>query len=543
MKKICVFAALLLLLAALSACSPTAPHTEDEILLTPVSAGQSGFRIIIPRSAGSDEQQAARILRDAIKAACGCELEIGDDYTNENRGILPGELEILVGDTGREESRALSRRLRVGDCAVAVSGGKLLVMGGTQELTLAAAQELAGALSADEDGNLYIRRSQCFTHEGEYDVEEILIDGTDARDYRIVYPAGDSEAEKLVSALRAHLLSAAGIRMSVVSDVKEAEGKEILLGRTNREGAAVKAALDGMAEGESRIISENGSIFIAGYDIYALRYAVNSLLSGALSADAANEGKINAGLGGSVITDNNPLMSVMSFNILCTLNDDPSRADLVVKTVRARMPDSVGFQEVTTQWLDILVRELGDVYDWVGEINDPGGQNWRNAIFYRRDRLELVSTETRWLSATPSKHSKLDSSSQYRIFTLAHFRRIDGGGEYYHVNTHLDYNDAARKPQINVLRNALARLEMPFVVTGDFNFTPSSEYYRLMTAEGVAAAKYLTPDRDDVNTCEVNIIDYCYVSEGDFNVRLYRVEDELICSDHRAVYVELSILS
>ena len=197
MKKICVFAALLLLLAALSACSPTAPHTEDEILLTPVSAGQSGFRIIIPRSAGSDEQQAARILRDAIKAACGCELEIGDDYTNENRGILPGEFEILVGDTGREESRALSRRLRVGDCAVAVSGGKLLVMGGTQELTLAAAQELAGALSADEDGNLYIRRSQCFTHEGEYDVEEILIDGTDARDYRIVYPAGDSEAEKL----------------------------------------------------------------------------------------------------------------------------------------------------------------------------------------------------------------------------------------------------------------------------------------------------------------------------------------------------------
>ena len=158
MKKICVFAALLLLLAALSACSPATPQTEDEILLTPVSAGQSGFRIIIPRSAGSDEQQAARILRDAIKAACGCELEIGDDYTNENRGIRPGEFEILVGDTGREESRALSRRLRVGDCAVAVSGGKLLVMGGTQELTLAAAQELAGALSADEDGNLYIRR-------------------------------------------------------------------------------------------------------------------------------------------------------------------------------------------------------------------------------------------------------------------------------------------------------------------------------------------------------------------------------------------------
>ena len=111
------------------------------------------------------------------------------------------------------------------------------------------------------------------------------------------------------------------------------------------------------------------------------------------------------------------------------------------------------------------------------------------------------------------------------------------------MNTHLDYNDAARKPQINVLRNALERLELPFVVTGDFNFTPSSEYYRLMTAEGVSDAKYPTSDRDDVNTCEVNIIDYCYVSEGDFNVRLYRVEDELICSDHRAVYVELSILS
>lgn len=529
------------LCAALCACTPDDPQTEDKILLTPVSAGQSGYKIIVPRSAGSDEMQAARAIRDAVLAACGCELEIDDDYVNENRGILPGELEILVGDTSRKESRELSRRLRSADCAVTVSGSKLLVLGGTQELTLDAARELADGLKAEADGSLSIRQSQCFTVNGEYTVDRVLFDGADARDFRIVYPAGDSDAGQLAEALRAHLNEAAGIRMSVVSDAAAPEGRELLLGSTNRSGETVKAAASALSKGESRIIAENENLFIVGYDIFALRYAVHYLTDGILATGAVHDGELSASLGGTVITDKNPTLSCMSFNILYKLNDDPSRAGLVISTVKARMPDTVGFQEVTEQWMDILIRELGDSYDWVGELNDPGSQRWRNAIFYRRDKLELISTETRWLSPTPSKHSKLEASSQYRVYTLAHFRCRDGGGEFCHVNTHIDYNDPARTPQLTVLKNALARLDTPFVVTGDFNFAPSSKYYRLMTSDGIRDAKYLTSDRDDVSTCNSSVIDYCYVSDGNINVRLYRVEDEVTASDHRAVYVEFSL--
>lgn len=523
-----VFAAVLLLaVLAVIACAPASP--ADDPLLEIARGGASDWRIIIPRSASRAETEAAELLRDAIAAAGGVSLEISDDYTNEKRGILPGEHEILVGETSREESLAVSRMLRTGDSEIVVSGGKLVVLGGSGELTLAAARELAAAISADAGGAVTIKRSHCRHTDGSYDVPEVTLDGVDLREFCLIYPSGNADIRMIADELRAYFAESAGLRLSCMADGKAASGRRIILAVGGRSG-------------ETAITADGEDIRITGGDVYDLRYAAARLCDVDFAHEPGSGAPIHARIAGSVIRDETPRLSVMSFNILCNLRDDPSRADKVVGIVRSYMPDSVGFQEVTEEWLNILVRGLGDSYDWVGEINDENGQRWRNAIFYRRDRLTLVTTETRWLSATPSKRSKVEASSQYRVYTLAHFRCVDGGREWIHINTHLSYEDGARSPQIKVLLSAIARQELPTAVTGDFNFAPGTPYYSDMTAGGVNDSKYLTSDRDDKNTCAVNIIDYCYVSRGDFNVRRYRVEDSVIASDHRAVYVEFSFM-
>lgn len=541
MKKRCFFSALLLtlvLLVVLVSCGGERPSNNNDdskknpgpsgdALITLVGAGASDWRIVLPRSADKAEREAAELLQSKISELCGVRLEIGDDYVNAKRGVLPAEHEIIVGDTSRDESRAVGRRIRSGDSEVAVEGGKLVILGGSYELTLDAARRLCESLSATADRSLAIDSSQCTRQEDEYAINTLTVDGVSLMGLDIVYPAGNSEVKKIGEQLAAHLSAIAGLRTSCVSG----------------NGDATAGIVLSVGEGnEVSVTAEGGSVYIKGGDVCALRYAVSELCGLHLAESAAKDGAIAATFAGKTIKNDQPTQSIMSFNILCDLKGEISRADKVIATVRERMPDSVGFQEVTEQWLSLLVAGLGDKYDWVGEINVEQGQRWRNAIFYRRDKYELVSTETRWLSGTPSRESKLDASSQYRIYTTARLRCIESGQEFVHVNTHLSYEEAARRPQVNILLRALAKLDVPFALTGDFNFTPSTQYYPMILAGGFEDSKYLTADRDDKNTCEVNIIDYCYLSEGDYNVHCYRVEDRVVCSDHRAVYVEFSLL-
>lgn len=227
MKRICIIVALMLLITAFAACSPDAP-VGDEKLMTVVGNGESDWRIIIPKSATLDEKKAAELIRDAISAASGVTLEIGDDYVNERRGILPGEHEILIGDTARDESRAVSRRLRTGDRTVTVSGGKLIVLGGSSGLTLTAADELAGSVTAGKDGTVAITASQCRTVDGEYSISGVTVDGIDLRDLTLVYPVGNTDIKSIVIAFIDHFRETAGMRLAMQSDRSTGEGRRLI---------------------------------------------------------------------------------------------------------------------------------------------------------------------------------------------------------------------------------------------------------------------------------------------------------------------------
>ena len=63
------------------------------------------------------------------------------------------------------------------------------------------------------------------------------------------------------------------------------------------------------------------------------------------------------------LTEENTVTArVMSFNIRVD-EFTPERIDLVIKMIETYKPDSIGFQEATDEWIEVLVDRIGEEYD------------------------------------------------------------------------------------------------------------------------------------------------------------------------------------
>lgn len=185
-------------------------------------------------------------------------------------------------------------------------------------------------------------------------------------------------------------------------------------------------------------------------------------------------------------------LRVMSFNVQTengTQVNFDLRADLLRDLMDELRPDSIGMQEVTTGWLRRMdAYGFNDSYAGVGEGRTPGGE--ASAIYYRKDKFELVDTGTFWLSETPDvSGSALEASLYPRICTWAHLKDRATGFEYIHVNTHLDHLSGTegrtlRTAQVRIILEYLRSLpDVPMVMTGDFN-------QAMTTSDGVTYAMY-----------------------------------------------------
>ncbi len=237
----------------------------------------------------------------------------------------------------------------------------------------------------------------------------------------------------------------------------------------------------------------------------------------------------------------------MSFNVFYQIGDDnkygvPDRVSKVTQMILSRMPDTVGLQECTAEWLKILKNELGSSYGCIEGRLSQAGQEYC-PIFYRKDRLEVAWSECKWLSDTPAVQSKVDGASLARVVTYAKLGRISDGVEFICANTHFDHlNSEVGARQSEILLDILAEYKsMPIVVTGDFNNTPNTEAYKILnsgylrsTADIAALSK---------NECTFHmygkaerIIDYIFANEACMYVYKYEACTEKIdgyyVSDH-----------
>jgi endonuclease/exonuclease/phosphatase family metal-dependent hydrolase len=273
---------------------------------------------------------------------------------------------------------------------------------------------------------------------------------------------------------------------------------------------------------------------------------------------------------------------VMTFNVRYDTAADGNdawqhRRSMVASTVRFHAPDVVGLQEPLAHQYAYLRDRLPD-HEWAGVGRSDGDSEGEHCpLGWRHGRVSLDDTGTVWLSETPDvPGSTYPEAGKPRLVTWARLR-IDGVDAVV-CNTHFDHRSAsARRRSARQLRELVGDLAgaagggepaVPVVVLGDFNCTPGSEPYRILTGEpepgpeseadtdtdlvgppltdAMSASTY--PHHGPTTTFERfggdpdRKIDYVFVA-GDVSVRQHGVVDDhwdgRPPSDHRPVIAEL----
>ncbi len=190
-------------------------------------------------------------------------------------------------------------------------------------------------------------------------------------------------------------------------------------------------------------------------------------------------------------TTNDSVMRVMTFNIRLdvasdSLNAWPYRKDKVAGMILFHGADIIGIQEA----LPGQVQELSDrlpEFSWYGIGRDDGKSSGEfMAVFYRKNRFETLHQSTLWLSETPDRPGLGWDAACNRTVTRIHFLDKLNHREFYLFNTHFDHmGETARRESARLLRRETELLagQYPVIVTGDFNATPETEVYKILSAE------------------------------------------------------------
>ena len=218
-------------------------------------------------------------------------------------------------------------------------------------------------------------------------------------------------------------------------------------------------------------------------------------------------------------------MKLVTFNIRCDYGQDGGncfqfRKALIKKKILHEKPDVICFQEVLPHVAVWLKEELKDYYV-VGCGRSTELDNEQMSVAYRKEKLNLVSMDTFWLSETPFvPGSRYQEQSECpRVCTEVVLEDLIEKKVFRLMNVHLDHLGAeARMLGLKqMLKKAEAELlfpDIPVLLAGDFNAEPGaweiqeiereSDYVNLTKGIGITFHGFLPEEAEEA-------IDYVYL--------------------------------
>lgn len=549
LRNILIVLCVLCLSAAFAGCDtePDDFPVVDVPEFTGFSVGDlKSILVIYPEYCTDELFQAGKALCDAIESKTGLRPEYRSSYVD---GTSPeyteGEYEILLGACdAREESADASSSMRVEDYGYRLVGKKIVLYGASDDTLIRAMEvfekNIVNRCTSDPASTFYLYTMD-YMYEADYEVDSAVLNGAPLHEYGIVYPGkGNLHEKKNAERLSSALAEKTGYLLPVVSDssMKVNRSQWISVGSTKVTDVASYPSLN---NGVYSILADSsGSVVLAAGDVSGIAGAVDTLIEELTGAGDAVDLSLKEAISGTNTLDQ---YTIMSFNILTTKPDE-ARINRVVNTILRADPDTVGLQEVSPYWMDVLKNRLGDTYGYVGEGRDGGHNGEYSCIFYKKALFEVLDSGTYWLSETPDMVSSYETSAYRRIMTFAKLRCKSSGQEFVHINTHLDHKSLeARIFQAGVLVSyAQKHAGLPTIMTGDFNCVSSEETYKTVIGAGFTNSALEAPVAEKKATFPGNgkVIDFVFCSNSVYPAE-YEVVDEKVDgeypSDHYPILV------
>ena len=162
------------------------------------------------------------------------------------------------------------------------------------------------------------------------------------------------------------------------------------------------------------------------------------------------------------------------------------RKKSIFQKIRTEKPVVLGLQEITDRMLADLIEALPE-YAFVGAGREEDYSGEHCTIAFLKEEIELHALNTFWLSPTPfipgSRY--LEQSECPRICTFGRFYHHKSKRLFHFYNSHLDHLEKnARKEGLKQVCKSLieekSNWPIPFVLVGDFNFTPKDSEYQIL---------------------------------------------------------------
>ena len=177
---------------------------------------------------------------------------------------------------------------------------------------------------------------------------------------------------------------------------------------------------------------------------------------------------------------------ILSCNIRVALDEDEAkgvgwsaRKDICLKVIKDKKPDIISLQEVLKVQADDFKKAFSSyqLFGFDGPEMDPHPTGYfgiaKNPILFSKDRYELLTGGTYWLSETPLiAGSKSWDTARARHANWVRLKEKATGKELRIVNLHLDHVSAEAKIQqakTVVDESAQYQPEFTQILTGDFN--------------------------------------------------------------------------
>jgi len=220
---------------------------------------------------------------------------------------------------------------------------------------------------------------------------------------------------------------------------------------------------------------------------------------------------------------------VMTYNIRFDNPDDgintwENRKERVANLIRFHGADLFGLQEAEYHQVTYLADQL-ERFEWSGVGRTDGKKEGEfSPVFFNAGRFVKLDGGTFWLSDTPDNPSTGWDAALPRIVSWVMLRERETGQDFFFFNTHFDHRgEEARRQSAELILKKIGEItggDYPVLLGGDFNSTPDSEPYGVLTGslnDAMESSKY--PHYGPLSTFMADGGPF-YVAEGKGGVRI-----------------------